>query len=324
MNIVSRLEQWITFWLSKKVKPEGALVLNRKRIYIIPSRLGTGVIVMALALFLFGTNYQNNLILLLSFFVFSLFVFMMHVSHFNLSGLTLDVRQAKPVAVNDILRFPLLLTKEHNQTKEGLQFIWSNERKGFIDSGHKLVFLSDAETLHFEFDAKKRGAFQPKWLKITSYAPVGFFRVWSVMRTDASSWVYPKPEHGPLPVQFIDSDDAGAEEADWQVLNEYQPGDSLSRIYWRRYALNRELWVRGEHLTSQQDAPELPDALVLDFDAPSLQSYDKEQRLSVLAYWVLALQQQNKRFALKIGRQETPMSAGKEHVLEALKLLAFA
>lgn len=280
--------------------------------------------IMVLALFLFGTNYQNNLILLLSFFVFSVFVFIMHLSHFNLSGLKLEAQSAKPVAVGETLEFLVAIDKDGERTKEGLSFVWSNLRKGSVRVVQDIAFLNAKKTLCFNFSANKRGAFQPKWLKVTTYAPIGFFRVWAVMRTNAESWVYPKAQEGPLPIQLSDIGNAGAGEEDWQVLNEYQQGDSLSRLYWRRYALNRELWVRGEYQESQQDVPELPDNLILDFDAPCLQGFDKEERLSILTYWVKALEQQHKTFALKVASQQTAIDSGKEHFFTALKLLAFA
>lgn len=333
MTILHRIDQWTHFWLSRKMAPENQLRLNLRRIYILPSRLGLAVLLMGFVLFLFGTNYQNNLVLLLSFFIFSLFITLLLLSCLNLSGIELTPQAANSVAAKQYFNFPLQLKTKKGKIKEGLRFSWSEQYPSDSASKTHLDYLSGQTTIEFDFFAEQRGSFHPAWLCVTSYAPLGFFRAWAVMRVEAQSWAYPEPMEGPLPLTTVlegHHQDGDAQDQDWQALNEYQTGDNLSRIYWRRFALNQELWTRGEPIEQFEEALELAmDDIILDYHSPAFTGFNKEKRLSILCHWVLYMQQHNKYFALKLdskqlGGKQLASGSGNAHCLKALKLLAMA
>ena len=66
------LRRYFQRYLDRKQPPLPALTLTQQRIYILPSRLGLWFAVLVVLLYLLGTNYQNNLILLLSFLLIGL------------------------------------------------------------------------------------------------------------------------------------------------------------------------------------------------------------------------------------------------------------
>jgi len=61
-------------WLDRRLPPQNRIVLNQKKIFILPSWMGIGYLFTTLLLFLAGVNYENSLILNFSFFLGSLFV----------------------------------------------------------------------------------------------------------------------------------------------------------------------------------------------------------------------------------------------------------
>ena len=58
-----------------------------RSLFILPTRLGLCYLLVMLAIYLLGTNYQNNLVLLVAYALGSLFMVTMWLTHRNLLGL---------------------------------------------------------------------------------------------------------------------------------------------------------------------------------------------------------------------------------------------
>ena len=54
-------------WLAKRIPSQKEHRLNSSNILIYPTRFGLGYLAIVMLIFLLGTNYQNNIILLLSY-----------------------------------------------------------------------------------------------------------------------------------------------------------------------------------------------------------------------------------------------------------------
>ena len=76
-------------WIRNRIPPTQKKTLNLNSIFIIPSRFGVLYLFVCVVVFLLGTNYQNNLVMGLSFFLFSVFNTCIIFAYRNLSGLTL-------------------------------------------------------------------------------------------------------------------------------------------------------------------------------------------------------------------------------------------
>src|ERR1700741_159261 len=66
----------------------GAVTIGRRRVYILPTRLGLGYAGMLFAMLLGGLNYGNNLAPALTFLLAAAGWVAMHECHRNLAGLT--------------------------------------------------------------------------------------------------------------------------------------------------------------------------------------------------------------------------------------------
>ena len=60
-------------WISRRLPPSAKVTLGHKGIFILPSAFGLVWLALVVLLYLFGTNYQNNLVIGLSLLLASIF-----------------------------------------------------------------------------------------------------------------------------------------------------------------------------------------------------------------------------------------------------------
>ena len=87
-------KQWfrrrIWHWLAKRQSAKPAVELNQRFLFVFPTSYGFSLLGLAVLLYLLGTNYQNNLILLISYLLLSVFLLSIVLTYQNLSGLTVQ------------------------------------------------------------------------------------------------------------------------------------------------------------------------------------------------------------------------------------------
>ena len=89
MNWRQRRARWQQGWLARRIPPARQITLQGRCLFILPTRLGLWYLLVMLAIYLLGTNYQNNLVLLVAYGLGSLFMVTMWLTHRNLLGLSL-------------------------------------------------------------------------------------------------------------------------------------------------------------------------------------------------------------------------------------------
>src|SRR5690606_12574651 len=78
---------WFWRWVVRR-SPKGAkVVLRHKSIYVLPTRYGLAFLALLAAMWLLGTNYENNLILATAFLLLSTLIVSTLYTYKNLSGL---------------------------------------------------------------------------------------------------------------------------------------------------------------------------------------------------------------------------------------------
>ncbi|MGH8187832.1 MAG: DUF58 domain-containing protein, partial [Steroidobacteraceae bacterium] len=104
-SLLSRLRRKTRAWARKRhgIDPD-PLILSGRRIYILPTALGTGFGLMVVAMFLGAMNYANNLALALAFMLGSLAMTAMHYCHRNLAGLHIRSAASEPVFAGQTAR----------------------------------------------------------------------------------------------------------------------------------------------------------------------------------------------------------------------------
>lgn len=289
------------------------VTLGLRNIYILPTGYGT-VFLMALVAMLIGSiNYNNNLGFLLTFLLGSMgLVALMH-TYSMLYGLRLTAASATPAFAGQSMEVDITVA-DVVRPCTALRWFFNPHDQIEVD-----VMPGGIGHIRVRVPTDRRGHFYPGCLRISCEYPLGMFRAWVRINTDAQCLVYPKPIAAPAPKASMPpdggqgpvSDSVGVD--DFQGLSAYQPGDSLRHIHWQAYSRGRGLHTKT--FTGQTGA-----GLMLDIG--KLNGNDTEKKLSILCFHVLHAYHQRNRYGLKLGGETVPVGSGRVHRDRCLRALA--
>ncbi|MCG9731779.1 DUF58 domain-containing protein [Shewanella sp. Isolate13] len=303
-KIKTRLNQQWQSWISRRLPAKERITLSHKSIFILPTGFGLTWLALLIILFLFGTNYQNNLVMGLSFLLLSVFNTCIIYSYKNLAGLTLSGTQANNPVAGQPIYFPVNLTSPNSAYEVQLNF--ENQPIEVINKvdPHQTQALIGYNNAH-------RGINHPGRIKIETRYPLGLFRAWSHIDLALTQLVYAKPIVDPKPLclsaqQSADQQATGKYVAgidEYKGLKEYARGESLKQVAWKQWAQGRGL------LTKEFEEPQgAPMWLSLEDEIQDL-----ELALSHLAWHTEQLSSKGQVFGLKIGAVSIPPSHGEHH-----------
>ncbi|WP_028108170.1 DUF58 domain-containing protein [Ferrimonas futtsuensis] len=293
------------FWQPPEIQACPNARLEHNDILILPSRFGLFYLALAGVLFVFGSNYQNNLILILSFLMFSLFSSCLLICFRNLSGLSLRFQQGRSSFAGQQVGFPLELIS--NRERHALTLS--------LDEGaqQRLQLLATpGQRLELGKPGRERGRLSPGRVRVSSHYPLGLCRVWAHIRPEVGCWVWPSPLP---PSQSIPAVSSPSQTSQWQELDglcPWQPGHSLSRMDWKQLARQRGKMLKQFNEHSNE-------AYWLELNPGH---GDLEQHLSQLAGAALHCQQQGIPFGLRGARMTITPGLDGDHLGRVLDRLA--
>lgn len=301
-------------WVDARLPAARSHRLNNRRLFIMPTKAGYGFLLVAVLLWLTGTNYDNNLVLALAFLLTAVFVVCIHHTFFNMSGTVISARRGKPCFLNEMAELEVSVSCAQGQQKEALCLRFEpHNNPVWVD-----LLDSPKTTAKLYAIATTRGWFYPPKLRVESRFPLGLIQCWTWLSFDQPLLVYPKPQRltdMPLaaggdtegsPTQQLGADD-------FYGFRTYQPGDSPQHIAWKHYA-------RGQGLHVKEYSSQQSQLVWLDYDA--MPSLGMEARLSCLCYWVLELSSKGHQFGLRLPNGNVEPSVGAEHQQRVLRRLA--
>lgn len=110
--------------LLARPRPEALpIVLDRRRIYVLPTRFGLFVAALLLAMLLGALNYNNNPALLLALLLATAGIASSIMAHLQLSALRIEAASAEPVIAGEPLRMRVSLARRDTRTRRGLRWI---------------------------------------------------------------------------------------------------------------------------------------------------------------------------------------------------------
>lgn len=306
-------KKWFKHWLNRRLPPQRSITLTRANVFIFPSRAGFTFLGAVSVLWLIATNYENNLVFMLSFLLVSMFVVSILHTYSNLAGIQVTAVRSKPAFVDEDAEFELQIERKNNRHYENLLLSW----KGMPP---QIINLTDQgqQRIKLYLTTKKRGWLRPGRLLVQTYYPLGLLRAWTWLDLDIDTLVYPKPvKTGPVPLGESSSGEgdlsSGLGAEDFFGLKKYQVGESLRHVAWKQYA-------RGQGLHTKEYAASVDRLLWLDWDY--LAGMDRESRLSRLCYWVLEAAKTTDEYGLRLPNIEIEPGKGVEHMEKLLKTLA--
>ena len=299
-------------WLKQRIPAASQVRLNHRRIFIMPTRAGMGLLVLLAIMLIGAINYQNSLVYAVVFTLGSLFWVGLHHTYRNLAGLELHAGGSPPVFCGEDARFGLTLVSERRE-HQAIVLSWPDSLPQRTDVA---AGLSTNLTLYHP--AEQRGWMRPARLRVETRYPLGWFVAWSLVDLDWRVLIYPKPIRLPLPAMGGPGEGEGDQFLvegvdDFQGLREYQPGDSRRRLDWRA-------WSRGQGLHSKVFAEPQHDSRWLTLSqAPGL---NLDQQLGCLAGWILQLEQQRQPYGLELPGVRIQPATGESHRDVCLRALA--
>lgn len=299
-------------WLTQRIPRARQQTLNQKTIFIVPTAAGWVFLLSLLVMLLTGINYENNLVLLATFLMGSVFVVAILHTFRYLSGLQLQSGAAQPVFAGQSAAFEILLTADAGRFYPALSLAFQGEE------AQGVAVFGQQERLHLHCRMPLRGWQHAPRLRIENRFPLGLLRAWSWLDLDCRVLVYPKPLSAPEPLPAAGDDREGQHSPepgidDFEHLRDYQPGDSLRHVAWKTLAKEQPLQTR--EYRSHRDA-----RCWLDWQ--QFAGHDTESRLSLLCHQVLSMDRQRQVYGLRLPERAIQPAQGPEQRERLLRALA--
>lgn len=289
------------------------LRLNRRRVYILPTRAGMVFAFFLLAMLIAAINYTNNLAFLLTFLLGSISVLSAIHAYANLAGLELESARLFPTYCGDDARLQLFFRAGGRERRS------LGARVGVVEEGFSMPPWA-ARELDLSVPTARRGLLTLGQVVISTRYPLGLFRAWSPLILPVTGLVYPWP----MPVESMErhvfrslGEEEGlgavAQSGEFGGVRPYRPGDSIARISWKASA-------RGGGLFAKEYRTGLARTLVFDWDEVRAAGY--EERISLLAGLVREAERQGLSYGLRLPGQDIAPGSGAPQAHRCLEALA--
>ncbi|MCE5180259.1 MAG: DUF58 domain-containing protein [Betaproteobacteria bacterium] len=310
--MLTALKQRFRTWLFRPKIDSGAVTLNQRRIFILPTRQGFGFAVLLLVMLLGDVNYNLSLGYVLTFLLGTAALMTMLHAFRDMAQLEISAGRVDSVFAGDMAQFVF-----HFHNASTLPRFSLNLRD---DSRHCVTFGVAAQhtsEVRLPLPAPQRGWLSSGRLTLFTEYPLGLFHAWSYLQFDVRCLVYPKPAAPqPLPASLTQSG-LGAfnmtGDEDFSGLRNYVAGDAMPRIAWK--ALAREQGLQVKQFST-------PQGQELWLDWSLLPAVHAERKLEILARWVLDADAQKLPYGLRLPAIELPPQHGAAHRAECLRALA--
>ncbi len=306
----SRMAEWVRRRQGADTLP---LVLQRRRLYILPTRAGAGFALLLVLMLLAGFNYSNSVALLLTFWLIGFVLVAMHQCHRNLLGTRLSAAVIEPAFARTEGR--LELTFDNPSAQYRLRIA-----AGLDDGLSTPADLPPLgrNTIELKIPAPVRGVVRLERLRLVTRHPFGLFRTWTWVHAPLEMLVYPRPT-GALPMPADDGSKAGRRSTaaigsdEWLGLRPFRDGDSPRQVDWKAYAREAPLLVKEYNSSSAE---------MRLFDFAALGSLSTEAKLEQLARWVVDAEAGGERYGLVLPQLRIGPDRGPDHRHRCLAALA--
>jgi uncharacterized protein (DUF58 family) len=305
----------IRAWSARRHGVDGLPVkIERRRIYILPSRFGLMLTALLIAMLIAGLNYSSNLGLAFAFFMVSTVLVAMHHCHRNLLGLTVDAQLEVDAYAGSDAVFFFMLRNESAVDRCDVEV-----RLVAGVQATRSVAIGGYEEVMLAAPVARRGITRWNQFELTTTYPFGWFRAWTYVQAPLTAFVAPSPRgNRPLPAATAATGTAARAESrgeeDFAGLRSYAPGMALKHMAWKTLARGGEAAVRV-----YSDLGARPEWL----EWSALEGLDAEARLSQLCRWIADCETHQQRpYGLRIPGVDIPPGRGPAHRSRCLRALA--
>jgi uncharacterized protein (DUF58 family) len=289
------------------------LTLQRRRLYILPTRAGIGFLVLLLFMLIAGLNYANSLALFFTFLMSGFVLVTMQLCHRNLLGALVYAADAPPTFALRPGNLRLTLGNTSTAPRYRVESGVSDDPLLATD-----VPAQGRQQVDLPVAAPKRGIVAIDRVRLTTTHPFGLFRTWTWMHAPVEMLVYPRP-HGSLPMPSDSGRKTGAHSRgetgadEWRGLRPFRDGDSPRQVDWKAYAREAPLLVK-EYSSAGSE--------LRVFNFGRLGNLGIEARLEQLARWVVDAEDLGDRYGLELPGVHIAPDRGTDHRHRCLAALA--
>lgn len=317
-------------WFDRRSPRQDQFSLGLSTIYVFFSPQGYLYLALLVITFTLGTNYGNNLVLSVFFYLVAVWLISAVATFLQLYQLTFEIKsvslaQARSIAwVEFVVSTPAKPSRQIElgfDVDERLLAVLEPSEQALFEQNRQRVLANTGThtTVRLPILTDKRGVMSLPRLSIRTTYPLGITQAWGYGFFARQALVYPapKPFDGNALAQMTQLDDGAGGQLvagtdDFDKLDSYVAGESLSRVSWSHVA-------RGMGMLTKHFGDGVRPNETLDYYAvPALNHEDK---LSNLAYVLLQKDPQNP-FYLNLPSGQSPLGAGQAFIDECLIRLA--
>jgi len=299
-------------WLLHRLPLQQQCELGQKRIYLLPTRFGWLLLVVALAVWVGALNYAVSLAYALSFWIVGLMLVAVLMAYRQLAGLQLQVLPGENVFVGQVAACRIQLVNSAALARR-LQLQAGQD-------GEPLPCLlapASQQVVALPLLLPQRGRHAYPAFQLWSTAPFGLIRAFAWMRPDGQVLAYPLPladrERNDLKGGHGRGREAGEDEEDFSHLAEYRQGDTARQLAWSVLA-RRDMLV-SKRFASQPKGLSIRQLAWQDYPA----TVDVESRLSRLCWRIQQCEKAGQQYRLQLpGVLIEPQPRQRELALAAL------
>lgn len=301
-------------WIFKLKLPETAPIkLHRRRVFILPTKTGTTLVITLLFMLIGSINYNLSLGYVLTFLLASLAIISILHTFRNIANLEIDIGRTESVFVGDEAQIAIVITNPSTLARYSIGLRYQKNDPVYTDAP-----IKQSVVVKFPVMVNKRGWLRLERINIFTQYPMGLFNAWSNAGLNLRCLAYPKPDHTQaLPELGSHHAKEGTQKGigtnDFSGLREHQPSDSPKHIAWK--ALAREHGMLTKQFTGQADHE-------LWLDWYRLASSDIETKLSILCGWILKAENNGQQYGLRLPNLVLEPNQGEAHKQNCLKALA--
>lgn len=310
--MIGSFRQKFRNWAFRRTVETGTVVLNQRRIYILPTRQGFAFAFVLVLMLLGDINYNLSLGYVLTFLLATTGGISMLHAFRNMAQIEIHAGQIEPVFAGETARFVFHFNNPGNLERHQIHL--------HDDDGHHVVFDLPAQTstpVTFDIPAMQRGWLDSGRLTLHTEFPLGLFHAWSYIHFDVRCLVYPKPA-APQPLPAAATQDGSGKlpargDEDFAGLRNYVAGDAMPRIAWKALAREQGLQVKQFAAFQGQE---------LWLDWSQLPDIAPERKLELLTRWVLDADVQGLQYGLRLPGGDVMPQHNAAHRAECLRRLA--
>ncbi|MBX3021289.1 MAG: DUF58 domain-containing protein [Bdellovibrionales bacterium] len=293
-------------------------LVRENRIYIMPSPRGFLFLGAVVVMILTAATYGNNLIFILAFILFALFVVSMLQTHYNLKGARLEFAGADEAFEGEPQSLLFHLTQKRSRLKRGLEIrTRSKTFRTLSERREDILPEEQVKAARIEVLAWRRGVHALPEVILETYFPLGMFRAWKIFRPQGTLIVYPRPE-GDVKLTSVHSEHGEEEtglrttpDGDFGELKNYQVGESYHQIAWKHYARTGDLYSKVHWGAEHKH-----------YDLKWSPGRDPEQYLRQLSRWVMNALEEDASFELETPDSKVEPGRGMEQAKACWRALA--